>query len=220
MPKFVARILPLTTLAIALAACGGAQMTLESPVDAAAPVPVDLSKKVITLGDMTLTRTKGGMVKKVSGSAGPWGGERISQEFDFETSDGWKGSCAFSNGAQSIAGFEIAASGGFNCTLRQGEATWTLAMEATNVGSKRLEGTLSGGEETIDVKLSREVDKGISRFVGYGYRYDGAAVAALQTAKQRQLWMVEGTDPALASVIRASVGAFVFSRGAVNAAVQ
>lgn len=220
MPNVLARILPVATLAAALAACGGTQMTLESPVDAAAPVPVDLSKKVITLGDVTITRTKGGMVKKIGGSAGPWGGEKVSQDFEFETSDGWRGSCAFSNGAQSIAGFEIAAGGGLNCTLTQGEATWSLAMEATNNGGKRLEGTISGGEETIDVKLSREVDKGIPRFVGYGYRHGGAPVAALQTANPRQLWMVEGIDPALASVIRASVGAFVFSRGAVTEAVQ
>lgn len=220
MPNVLARIVPLATLTTALIACGGTQMTLEAPVDAAAPLPLDVSNKVITMGDVTITRTKGGMVKKMSGSAGPWGGEKVSQEFEFETSDGWKGSCAFSNGGQSIAGFEIASSGGLNCTLTQGETSWDLAMEATNNGGKRLEGTLAGGEQTIDIKLSREVDKGIPRFVGYGYRHDGAAVAALQTVSPRQLWLVEGTDPAVVSAVRASVGALMFSRAAVTDAVQ
>ena len=210
--------LPLV-FALSSTACGGMTMALQAPVSSAAPTPIEVKGKIATMGDMSFERTKGGMVSKFSGSAGPWGGEKIKQNFEYSTSDGWAGNCAFASGSQSIAGFDLPSSGGLMCTISKDGSNWTLNLEAVNDGGKRLVGTYSDGTTTVDVRMSREIEgSGFSMFIGYTMASGGGGVAAVQVNGNKALWIVEGAPSPEA--IRASVGAYVFSYSAVQQATQ
>lgn len=212
-------LLPTLALASLLPACGGMKIALQDPVASAPAIVIEGKGKVLTMGGVTIERTKGGGVTKFSGKAGPWGGEKIKQNFEFSTSDGWTGACAFASGGQSIAGFEIASNGGLMCTITKGEVSWALNLQAVQDDGKRLVGTYSGGGATIDVRMSLELEgSGFPIFIGYTYASSGTGVAAVQSSGTRQLWLVDGTPDAEA--IKASVGALIFSYMAVQQATQ
>ena len=211
--------LPILALAGFLPACGGMVIELEEPVASTPPTPIEGRGKTLTVGGTTIERTKGGAVTTFKGSAGPWGGEKVKQKFEYTTSDGWAGSCAFASGGQSLGGFDIASNGGMMCTISKGEAIWQLDLKAVNEDGKRLVGTYQGGGSTIDVRMSREIEgSGFPMFMGYNYAMGGSGVAAVQVNGTRQLWIVDGT--AEAEAITASVGALVFSAQAVQQATS
>jgi len=206
-------------LALLLAGCEGMKMALQEPVASNPPTPIAFKGKVVTMGSQTLTRTKGGAITSFSGGAGPWGGQKIKQNFDYESSDGWKGTCAFATGNQDIGGFSLPPSGGMKCTVAKGDESWALDLQAVTDDGKRLVGTFSSATTTIDVRMSRELaGGGMSMFIGYNLSMGGAAMGAVQVAGSRNLWLADGADGA--DAIRASVGAYVFSYGAVQQATQ
>ena len=212
------RCAPLLLVLVPLG-CEGLKMAVQEPVASSPSTPITLKGKVATMGAMTLTRTKGGAITTFSGSAGPWGGEKIKQNFDYETSDGWAGSCAFATGNQSIGPFAIPPSGGMMCSIQKGDETWTLDLKAVMDGGRRLVGTYSNGTTTIDVRMSRELQGGgLPIFMGYNLSIGGAPVGAVQAAGNRALWLLDGAEGAEA--IRASVGAYVFSFMAVQQATS
>lgn len=215
--------LPLLALALALAgstvACGGMQIALQEPVSAATPTPIEGKGKELTMAGVTITRTKGGAVTKFSGSAGPWGGEKIKQNFEYQTSDGWAGACAFATGGQSIGGIDIAANGGMKCNITKDGQTWVLDLAAVSDGGKRLVGTYGNGSSSFDVRMSKELEgSGFPMFIGYDVRSGGTGVAAVQVAGTRQMWLVDGTPDG--DALGAAVGAMVFSYQAVQQATQ
>lgn len=205
---------------LALTACEPVTMNLREPVASVSPVVIEGLGKTLTMGDVTVTRTKGGMITTISGGVGPWGGEKIKQKFQYETSDGWQGDCAFATGSQSMGGFEIAANGGLMCTITgPGGASWALNLEAVLDQGKRLVGTYSDGTTTFDVAIPPRQGMGFP-ILGYEFAVGGTGVAAVQAsgARYRYLWIVEGTPEVEA--IEASVGALLFSESAVTQATQ
>jgi hypothetical protein len=206
-------------LLLGLSGCDGLQIALQEPVASSPPLVIEGGGKTRTMGAITIERTKGGMVTTFSGSAGPWGGEKVKQDFQYETSDGWAGSCAFASGGQTIAGFNIAQNGGMKCTVSKGEQRWELDLEAVADPNKRLIGTYSNGSASVDVAMSRKsANSGLPMFMGYTMSVAGAEVAAVQVVGVRRFWIVDGTPEVEA--MRASLGAYLFSDMAVKNATQ
>lgn len=203
-------------------ACDGKQMALQAPVDSAAPMAMERKMKTASFGSWTAERTKGGAIRTVSVSAGPWGAEAVQQDFDYATRGGaseWTGSCAFDASGQNVAFSQFGENSAFACTLDGAGGEWTLFLARNGSGRQAtLDGKLEGGGQSFEVTMTRTTSDGKTPIspLGYHISKDGGAVGAVQLANPTQVWMAEGLDPATQDAVAAATGALVFSYPAVQ----
>jgi hypothetical protein len=208
---------------VSLSACAGKPMAVQDPVSATQPIPMEKKGKLATFGSWTNERTKGGVIRKMSVGAGPWGAEVVQQDFEYRSSGGatgFSGTCSFDASGQSVAFAEFGEASAFACTITPtGAEPWTLHLARVGDGkSALLNGSFAGGGQTVEVVMTRtNADGGTPIWpVGYHFLVGGSAVAAVQLSNPNQVWMADDLDPALRDAIAAASGALVFSYPAVQ----
>jgi hypothetical protein len=211
-------------LSVSLLACAGKPMAVQEPVASVAPMPMEKKGKVASFGSWTNTRTKGGAIRTVSVSAGPWGAEAVQQDFEYSTGGGataFSSECAYDASGQNVAFSKFGQNSAFVCTLVPdgGGESWNLYLIRSGQGREAmLNGALVGSGQSLEVTMTRTYADGSSPLspVGYHFSMNGEAVAAVQVNNPSQVWMSDALDPELRDTIAAGVGALVFSYPAVQ----
>ncbi len=210
-------------LTCSLAACDGKSMAVQEPIAKIAAMPMEKTTKLANFGSWTNTKTKGGAIRTVTVAAGPWAGEQVKQDFDYDSGGGattFSSTCAYDASGQNVGFAKFGENSAFVCTITPaGGEAWTLYLLREGKGrTALLTGKLEGGGQSIDVTMTRTYADGSSPLfpVGYHFAIGGSAVAAVQVNNPPQVWMAADLDPALRDVISASVGSLVFSYPAVQ----
>jgi hypothetical protein len=220
------RSLPPLVLSFALltlGACAGKPMSVQDPLSAAAPMPMTRDGKIASFGSWTNERTKGGALRTISVSAGPWGANAVQQDFEFSSSGGatqFTGSCSFDASGQHVSFAQYGKESAFVCTITPaGADAWTLHLGRVGEGrSAQLNGAFEGGGQTIEVVMTRTYADGSTPLwpVGYHFLVGGTPVAAIQLTNPTQVWMADDLDPALRDAVAAANAALTFSYPAVQ----
>ena len=136
MRRPVLAVLLLSTSLLTLSACDGKAMSVQDPIAAIQPLPIERDGKLASFGSWTNERTKGGAIRTVSVGAGPWGAEAVQQDFDYSSSGGatgFTGTCSFDASGQNVAFAEFGESSAFACTITPaGGDAWAPIDPATN----------------------------------------------------------------------------------------
>jgi hypothetical protein len=210
-------------LSLSLAACDGKTMAVQEPIAKIAALPMEKSTKVANFGSWTNTKTKGGALRTITVAAGPWKGEQVQQDFDYDSGGGattFSSTCAYDASGQNVGFSKFGQNAAFVCTITPaGGEAWTLHLLREGKGrTALLTGKLEGAGQSIDVTMTRTYSDGSSPIfpVGYHFAMGGTAVAAVQVNNPPQVWMAEELDPALRDAIAAAIGSLVFSYPAVQ----
>lgn len=223
MRRPVLAVLLLSTSLLTISACDGKAMSVQDPIAAIQPLPIQRDGKLASFGSWTNERTKGGAIRTVSVGAGPWGAEAVQQDFDYSSSGGatgFTGTCSFDASGQNVAFAEFGESSAFACTITPaGGDAWKLHLARVGDGRNALlNGSFAGGGQTIDVVMTRSYADGSTPLwpVGYHFLIGGTAVAAIQLTNPAQVWMAADLDPALRDAVAAAGGALIYSYPAVQ----
>jgi hypothetical protein len=206
-----------------LAGCDGKPMAVQEPIAKIASMPMEKSTKLANFGSWTNTKTKGGALRTITVKAGPWAGEQVQQDFEYESAGGattFAGDCAYDASGQHVRFAKFGQNSAFACTITPaGGEAWEMYLAREGKGRQALlVGKLVGGGQELDVTMTRTYADGSSPLmpVGYHFALGGTAVAAVQITNPPQVWMAEDLDPALRDVVAAAVGSMVFSYPAVQ----
>ena len=210
-------------LCLSVIACDGKTMAVQGPIAKVASMPMEKSMKLANFGSWTNTKTKGGALRTITVAAGPWAGEQVQQDFEYDSGGGatnFASTCAYDASGQSVGFSQFGQNSAFVCTITPaGGEAWTLFLAREGKGrTALLNGKLEGGGQSIDVTMTRTYSDGSSPLmpVGYHFAMGGTAVAAVQVNNPPQVWMAEDLDPALRDAIAAAIGSLVFSYPAVQ----
>jgi hypothetical protein len=213
----------LTLALTATTGCDGKAMAVQEPIAKVAAMPLEKTTKLANFGSWTNTKTKGGALRTITVKAGPWAGEQVQQDFEYDTAGGATGfasTCAYDASGQNVGFAKFGENGAFACTITPaGGEAWELFLLREGKGRQALlTGKLQGAGQELDVTMTRTYADGSSPLfpVGYHFALGGTAVAAVQITNPPQVWMAEDLDPALRDVVAAGVGALVFSYPAVQ----
>jgi hypothetical protein len=207
----------------ATAGCDGKAMAVQEPIAKVAAMPMEKTTKLANFGSWTNTKTKGGALRTITVAAGPWAGEQVQQDFEYESGGGatkFAGDCAYDASGQHVRFAKFGQNAAFACTITPaGGEAWEMFLAREGKGRQALLiGKLAGGGQELDVTMTRTYADGSSPIfpVGYHFALAGTAVAAVQITNPPQVWMAEDLDPALRDVVAAGVGALVLSYPAVQ----
>lgn len=210
-------------LSVSLVACDGKTMAVQEPIAKIAAMPMEKTNKAANFGSWTNSKTKGGALRTITVGAGPWAGQQVQQDFQYDSGGGattFASTCAYDASGQNVAFAKFGENSAFACTITPaGGEEWTLHLVREGKGrTALLTGKLEGGGQSIDVTMTRTYSDGSAPLfpVGYHFSIGGAAVAAVQINNPPQVWMAEDLDPALRDAIAAAVGSLVFSYPAVQ----
>jgi hypothetical protein len=217
-------MLCILTLALtAITGCDGKAMAVQEPIAKIAAMPMEKSTKLANFGSWTNTKTKGGALRTITVKAGPWAGEQLQQDFEYDSGGGASGfasTCAYDASGQNVGFAKFGENGAFACTITPaGGEAWELYLLREGKGRQALlTGKLQSAGQAIDVTMTRTYADGSSPLspVGYHFALGGTAVAAVQITNPPQVWMAEDLDPALRDVVAAGIGALVFCYPAVQ----
>lgn len=198
-------------------------MAVQEPIAKVASMPMEKSTKVANFGSWTNSKTKGGAIRTITVAAGPWAGEQVQQDFDYDSGGGattFASTCAYDASGQHVSFTRFGENSAFVCTITPaGGEAWTLHLAREGKGRQALlVGKLLGAGQELDVTMTRTYADGSSPLfpVGYHFMLGGTAVAAVQITNPPQVWMAEDLDPALRDAVAASIGSLAFSYPAVQ----
>jgi hypothetical protein len=210
-------------LTFSLAACDGKAMAVQAPIDKVAAMPMEKSTKIANFGSWTNTKTKGGALRTITVKAGPWAGEQLQMDFEYDSGGGattFASTCAYDASGQNVGFTKFGENGAFACTITPaGGEAWELYLLRSGKGRQALlTGKVQGAGQELDISMTRTYADGSSPLapVGYHFALGGTPVAAVQITNPPQVWMAEDLDPALRDVVAAGVGALVLSYPAVQ----
>jgi hypothetical protein len=210
-------------LSFSLVACDGKTMAVQEPIAKVAALPMEKSTKSANFGSWTNTKTKGGAIRTITVAAGPWKGEQVQQDFDYDSGGGatnFSSTCNYDASGQHVGFSRFGQNAAFACTITPaGGQAWVLYLLREGSGrAALLTGKFEGGGQSIDVTMTRTYSDGSSPIfpVGYHFSMGGTAVAAVQITNPPQVWMAEDLDPALRDAIAAGIGSLVLSYPAVQ----
>jgi hypothetical protein len=218
-PMLCLSILALT----ATTGCDGKAMAVQEPIAKVAAMPMEKSTKIANFGSWTNTKTKGGALRTITVKAGPWAGEQLQMDFEYDSGGGattFASTCAYDASGQNVGFTKFGENGAFACTITPaGGEAWELYLLRSGKGRQALlTGKVQGAGQELDISMTRTYADGSSPLapIGYHFALGGTPVAAVQITNPPQVWMAEDLDPALRDVVAAGVGALVLSYPAVQ----